>query len=328
MSFSAVGLSWDIHSFRQYLQGVNRPSWAKSVTLHHTAAPSLAQRPSGLTDQHVLNIRDFYQRQLGWRSGPQLFVDDKRIMGMTPITERGVHAVSFNSSSIGIEVLGDYDSEDPRSGRGYAAWNVAAETTMEILYWLGLEPTSKTVLFHRDDPRTSKTCPGKKVSKDWVLELMRNGEQPIIPVPADDCAEEFVPLVEYVSARTGGSITDTVALLRMKGDLTYLGEQWIERAYYDKGRSATMAPRTEADDAVKWIEKWQSEKATGSVEIVPVVAYIASRLSVPYCVAAHNLTYRNGEFRWAGEAISGASFNKALQSTVAPKGEIDRIILS
>lgn len=327
MSFSAVGLSWDINSFRQYLQGMKRPSWAKSVTLHHTAAPSLAQRPDGLTNQHVINIRNFYQKSLGWSSGPQLFVDDKRIMGMTPITEKGVHAVSFNSSSIGIEVLGNFDSEDPHSGRGYAAWKIASEASMEILYWLGLEATSKTVLFHRDDPRTSKSCPGRKVSKDWVLELMRNSSAPIIPVPADDRAEEFVPLIEYVTTRTGGSIADAVKLLRVdeKG-LTYLGEQWIERAYYDKSRSATMAPRTEADEAVAWVLKWSGREADDSSAIVPVVAYAAEKLGLTYARSASKLTHKSGKFLWSGELIPGASFDKALQSTVAPKGVMDTLL--
>ena len=31
-----------------------------------------------------------------------------------------------------------------------------------------------TVKFHRDDPRTSKSCPGTKVSKEWFLNLVEN----------------------------------------------------------------------------------------------------------------------------------------------------------
>ena len=34
------------------------------------------------------------------------------------MTAHGVHAVSFNSTGVGIEMLGNYDIEDPRTGRG------------------------------------------------------------------------------------------------------------------------------------------------------------------------------------------------------------------
>lgn len=169
MSFANVGKSWKVDEFKSYLKTLTPPAWAKAVTLHHTASPSLKIRPNGLTDQHVINLRDFYKNEKGWSAGPHLFVDDYRIMGMTPLTEKGVHAVSFNSTSIGIEVLGDYGEEDPHSGRGLECWENAFAATAALLEWLGIEPSSKTVQFHRDDPATSKSCPGDKVRKDWVL---------------------------------------------------------------------------------------------------------------------------------------------------------------
>ena len=75
--------------------------------MHHTAAPSLAQRPRGLTIQHIRNIQNYYQSQLGWSSGPHLFIDDDQIFGMSSLERRGIHAVSFNRTHIGIEVLGN-----------------------------------------------------------------------------------------------------------------------------------------------------------------------------------------------------------------------------
>jgi hypothetical protein len=174
MSFSSVGQSWNPEGLERYLSGIPTPAWARAVTLHHTAAPSLAQRPGGLTDQHVINIRDFYKGK-GWQSGPHFFVDDRRIMGMTPVNEKGIHAVSFNGNSIGIEVLGDYDNESPLTGRGLICWRNAALATSALLEWLGVGPNQHTVLFHRDDPKTSKTCPGNLVAKDWVMKLIKDG---------------------------------------------------------------------------------------------------------------------------------------------------------
>ena len=172
MSYNNVGQSWTTDALREELKSIKPPQSFNAVVLHHTAAPSLAQRPKGFTAQHIINIRSFYQSQLGWSSGPHLFVDEYRLWGMCPFNERGVHAVSFNRRAIGIEVLGNYDREDPLNGRGLACWNNAAAATRILLDWLGLKPNAKTVLFHRDDPKTSKSCPGKKVSKDWVLEMV------------------------------------------------------------------------------------------------------------------------------------------------------------
>jgi hypothetical protein len=61
---------------------------------------------------------------------------------------------------------------NPGTGRGLACWNHATAAARLLLDWLGLKANAKTVLFHRDDPKTEKTCPGTNVSKDWVLEIV------------------------------------------------------------------------------------------------------------------------------------------------------------
>jgi hypothetical protein len=104
----------DTRIARGISQDEKKTDWATSVTIHHTAAPSLAQRPQGFTIQHIINMASFYQRQKssggnGWPTGPHLFIDDDQIFGMCDFAVKGIHAVSFNTSSIGIEVLGFYD---------------------------------------------------------------------------------------------------------------------------------------------------------------------------------------------------------------------------
>lgn len=179
--FANVGKVWTIVEFASYLRGLQRPRFAKAIVLHHTAAPSLAQRPASLSRQHLINLHDFYQNKMGWRTGPHLFVDDQQetdgcIKGLTPLDVPGSHAVSFNHRSIGIEVLGNYDVEDPFSGRGLECWRNAASATKLLLQWLGLETNATTVLFHRDDPKTSKTCPGSRIQKGWVLGLINQAQ--------------------------------------------------------------------------------------------------------------------------------------------------------
>lgn len=182
MSFGNVGKVWTPDSLREHLKGLSRPSWVEGITLHHCAEPSLAQRPTGLKAQHLENLKDFYQNDKGWSSGPHLFIDEDEAWGMCPFREKGVHAVSFNSSHIGIEILGDYDSEDPQSGRGLACWTTCFACVKVLLDWLGLPCNEDTVNFHRDDPRTNKTCPGTKVKKKWVIDAI-NGASVVTPEP-------------------------------------------------------------------------------------------------------------------------------------------------
>jgi len=184
MPFGNVGRVWSRSQFPAAIATMPKPSWVKGITLHHTSAPSLATRPHGLTAQHIDNIRDFYRDELGWSGGPHLFVDDDQIWGMNEFSVPGVHAVSFNRTHLGIEVLGDYDSEDPLSGRGFECWMTALSATRSLLDWLGLPVSS--VNFHRDDPKTKKSCPGKKVTKDWVHSILSTSIIPTAPQ-----AEEF-----------------------------------------------------------------------------------------------------------------------------------------
>lgn len=245
MSFKDVGKVATITQFENILQRISPPVWANSVTIHHTAAPSLSQRPKGFTAQHINNMRDYYQ-SLGWKSGPHLYIDDDQIWFMTPLSEKGVHAVSFNSRSIGIEVLGDYDSEDPFTGRGLQCWQLAAKTTMQLLNWLNLKPSESTVLFHRDDPKTSKTCPGSKITKKWFIDLMQK-ESSVCDV-ADPFAPEkqqMLPVVEYAVKHKGYAFAEAAKLLTRKNNLFFFGNDWLEGAAYDKAAGATVAPIAE-----------------------------------------------------------------------------------
>ena len=172
MSFSSVGHVFDATAFREHVSRIDL-GWARSVTVHHTAAPDLAMRPKGFTIQHMRNLASYYGEELKWSAGPHLFTDEDEIFGLSPLTARGVHAVSFNADSIGIEMLGNYDTEDPMTGRGAQVLATTAAAVSILLARLGKEANANTVLFHRDDPKTSKTCPGTRVEKPHILTLIR-----------------------------------------------------------------------------------------------------------------------------------------------------------
>lgn len=173
MGFGNVGQRWGLAAFETYLQGLTALRRWQGVTIHHTAAPSLATRPRGLTRTHIENIRDFYRDTKGWSSGPHFFTDEDEIMGMCPLNEQGVHAVSFNATHIGIEMLGDYDVENPKTGRGKQVIEISVAATALLLHKLGLNANTTTLKFHRDDPATTKTCPGVRIEKTWFLGLVQ-----------------------------------------------------------------------------------------------------------------------------------------------------------
>jgi hypothetical protein len=245
MSYNAIGKVWTAESFEQHLKGSRKPAWCNAICLHHTAAPSLQMRPKGLLMQHIHNMKSGYV-QKGWKSGPHLYIDEDQIYAMTPLMERGVHAVSFNSRAIGIEVLGDYDDEDPFTGRGLQCWHLAAKTTALLLNWLGAEMNESTILFHRDDPKTSKTCPGSKIKKDWFFNLISKDQSSV-----DACEPQFLiksncdAVVDYVVKHKGYSQKEAAKLLSRKNNLFFFGNDWLEGAFYDKSAGATIAPIAE-----------------------------------------------------------------------------------
>jgi len=142
-----------------------RPSF---IALHNTASPSLAQRPNGLTKQHIKNLEAFYRDKQGWKAGPHLFVDDRQIWVFTPLTVSGVHSPSWNKIALGIEMLGNYETEAFDSGRGLKVRKnaVAAMATLSAI--LGLDPNGMRL--HREDPATTHACPGKNVRKLEVIQ--------------------------------------------------------------------------------------------------------------------------------------------------------------
>lgn len=253
MGFENVGKVWTPASLEEYLSTRTPPAWATSITMHHTAEPSLAQRPNGLTLQHIRNIQDFYQRPKskggqGWNTGPHLFIDEDEVFGMCDFKVKGIHAASFNSSSIGIEVLGYYDKnrEDPLSGRGLRCWTNAAATARVLLDWLGLKKSAKTVLFHRDDPLTKKTCPGTAVDKDWFIKLIPTKPGNPVHVPESGSPPEVginwtvwhfagerwcVPILDFLVAK-GIPSADVIKNLKVVSGKLHYGDELIEGAFY------------------------------------------------------------------------------------------------
>jgi len=195
-----VGRSFIPEEFREYVAGLNSDAWRPEfIVLHHTAVPSLGQRPSGFTREHLLGLEKYYRDEMGWSAGPHLFVDDHMIWVFTPLTVPGVHAKSFNAHSLGVEMLGNYDREDFYSGRGLAVQQNAVAAIAILSEVLEIDPES--MMCHRDEPNTSKTCPGNNVDKADFIRAVKDytsgkpfaGRLPIFQAEPEEPAPQLAP---------------------------------------------------------------------------------------------------------------------------------------
>jgi N-acetylmuramoyl-L-alanine amidase CwlA len=163
-----VGRPFSPAQFDEYCHDLIWDAWRPTlIVLHNTAVPTLAQRPGGFTEQHIKNLEIYYRDTQKWSAGPHLFVDDKNIWVFTPLTMSGVHSPSWNKLSIGVEMLGDYNREEFESGRGH---KVKANTELalaSICAVLGIPP--EQIRLHKEDPKTTHDCPGKKVVKSVII---------------------------------------------------------------------------------------------------------------------------------------------------------------
>lgn len=184
-----VGKSFSPAEFDKYCHTIQWTQWRPSfIVLHNTAIPNLAQRPEGLTHQHILGLEAFYRDDQKWSGGPHLFVDDRQIWVFTPLNVSGTHSPSWNKEALGIEMLGDYETESFNSGRGLNVRKNAVAAIATLSAILGLAPESMKI--HREDPLTTHACPGKNVRKLEIIQEVHDlmiarhaGEHPIKPVP-------------------------------------------------------------------------------------------------------------------------------------------------
>jgi N-acetylmuramoyl-L-alanine amidase len=168
-----VGRTFTASQFDTYCHELTWVAWRPSfIVVHNTATPSLAQRPNGLTEQHIRDLEAFYRDEQKWSAGPHLFVDDKQIWVFTPLTVSGVHSPSWNKVALGVEMLGDYETEEFNNGRGLQVRNNAVAALATLTAVLGLDP--ETMRIHREDPATTHACPGKNVRKLEIIQQVKD----------------------------------------------------------------------------------------------------------------------------------------------------------
>lgn len=190
-----VGQAFSPNEFRAYVQHLvfpNPPAW---LVIHHTSIPSASWAPAGsgavwdaketsLSEPQIRAKRlrqlraifDYYQNRLGWRAGPQLFIDDRWIYVGSPLTQEGIHAAQGNGVgtgarrrfSLGVEVIGHYERVAwPEPVMQNVAWAAAVLRERLETFAFVSQPGPGGVAEHR--MYNKPQCPGAAVRASTYL---------------------------------------------------------------------------------------------------------------------------------------------------------------
>lgn len=240
----AVKQGFTQEEFRKYVHDLPASKWHPSMIVwHNTAAPSLAQweksaiadraagRKPGIT--RIGNLETFFREDNHWSGCPHLFIDEDLIWVMNPLTAPGVHTPSWNSISLGIEMVGDFATEDDDHGAGLRVKQNTIYATAVLCEAFGIPVVSGEIIskrplkwsgnifLHKQDPATEHDCPGEHIAVDKekmilaVQDLMTGGEHQTsdgpIPIRAG------VVTINNLNFRTGPSASSAATGTLYKG---------------------------------------------------------------------------------------------------------------
>ena len=188
------GTTFNRASFLNHLNSINPKdlSWLKYLILHNTGAPDIAQQRAtrGGESQRMKNAKPHYEK---WRGGPHYWVFESGLIGKgSPLPSTGVHSPSWNSTSMGVEMVANFA---PKKDDPYGAGAIIVDTTA----WLFAQVLNKTGLpiesikLHKEDPRTTHDCPGSRIVKSEFLTKVKgymDAKAPEAPKPVEPKALE------------------------------------------------------------------------------------------------------------------------------------------
>ena len=153
-----------------YLRTLRWTDWRpQGITLHNTAAPTLAQwaEQGASHDARIRNLQSFYENEKGWHAGPHWFISRNFINWFSNPLLPGVHSRCWNATRFGIEMVGDYNSEEFNSGDGALVRDNAVFWIATLNNRFGFDAEDLT--FHVECHLDDHDCPGRNVVKSDVI---------------------------------------------------------------------------------------------------------------------------------------------------------------
>jgi N-acetyl-anhydromuramyl-L-alanine amidase AmpD len=131
-----------------------------TIVVHHSATRQGDAR--AFARYHIENN--------GWPGIGYHYILDKsgRCYKCQPANVVSYHASGYNSCSIGVCMVGDFDSEQPTQ----AQLDALVELCRELVRAYGI----RQVVGHREVPGTHKTCPGRNVDMESIKDAVFGGE--------------------------------------------------------------------------------------------------------------------------------------------------------
>ena len=186
-------------NFVRFVNGLNwTKGWVpKFPTLHNTAAPSLKQYLAyGATakERWGSNLNHYYQGK-GWHSGVHLVCCPDYIWNLCDLEQDGISVSCWNHLTIGIEMIGDFATEDFTTGPGAKVRDNAVAALAALCNKFGWHPDplvigSKGLHFHHMCAADHHDCPGKHVDRADIVkrvlaEMARQKTPPLLkPAPS------------------------------------------------------------------------------------------------------------------------------------------------
>ncbi len=219
----AVKQAFQQEPFRAYVQSLVFNQWRPNkIVWHNTAQPTLKQWIKSADEDarqgkvpgisRIRNLELFFKDNNGWSGCPHLFVANDAIWVMNPLTAPGVHSPSWNGTAIGIEMIGDFSTEDDDSGEGFKVKSNTIFATAVLCSALGIDPRTE-IFLHKQDPRTTHDCPGEHIARDKqamieaVIDLMDGGEHhPQNEDAPPPTVRQVVTVVDNLNFRVGPSV--------------------------------------------------------------------------------------------------------------------------
>lgn len=181
-----------LDEYRDWLNYQPKPKWAKFYCIHHTWVPNPSQWYGYKT---LIGVFNYYHNTLGWTKGkgPHLFIGQKEhgskehgIWIATHPSRQGIGAYDWNSDTIHAEHIWNGDLV-PFNEPLMEAMRVACLDTCE---WAGIpiqwpnrdkdgfaNKSKSSILFHRDTRRADKSCPGNKMTHDFVMNYLKEEQE-------------------------------------------------------------------------------------------------------------------------------------------------------
>jgi len=151
------------------------PISPNKIVLHHTWRPTVDQWQG---QKSIDGMKAYYEGK-GWTAGPHLYIALDGIWLFSPMNKDGIHAGKGNYLSIGIEMVGDYSLAKP-SGEILDQVLFVIKTLQERL-----NISDDQIYFHRDYAFKASGCPGWAVTKEWLINQLKNYSNNLTQVNMD-----------------------------------------------------------------------------------------------------------------------------------------------